>query len=218
MPPRTWFACLLFVLVALSAPGQDSRTRTILILGDSLTAGYGLEDPVNESFPALIQKKIAALETNWTDRDPERRIRWKVVNAGVSGDTTSGGLRRVDWVLRQPVDVFVLALGSNDGLRGIDPALISQNLTAIAAKVAGRNPGVRMLLLGQRMPPNLGDYRVEFDALFPSLAPVKGGLLCHFYWSMSEATQRSTRPMASTRTPRVIESWPKPSGPVCRLC
>lgn len=139
--------------------------RNILVLGDSLTAGYGLPDPATEAYPALLQQKLDAL----ADSAPGS-ARWRVVNAGVSGDTTSGGLRRIDWVTRQSVAILVLALGSNDGLRGLEPALVSQNLSAIAAKVRAKNPAARVLLLGQRMPPNLGDYTVRFEAVFPALA------------------------------------------------
>ncbi len=140
------------------APG----TRTIVFFGDSLTAGYGLDDPAGQSYPGLIEKKLAA--------DPTLRD-WRVVNAGLSGETSAGGLRRIDWTLRAPVDLFVLALGANDGLRGIDPALTRRNLQQILDKVRAKYPRARLVLAGMQMPRELGlDYTREFQALFPALA------------------------------------------------
>ena len=102
----------------------------IVAFGDSLTAGYGLADPSSESYPALIQAKISAA-----------KLGWRVVNAGLSGETTAGGLRRIDWILRQPVDLLVLALGGNDGLRGTAPAATRANLQQIIDRVrAQRTP------------------------------------------------------------------------------
>src|SRR5688572_3649977 len=102
-------ASALLSVVALRAAEPEAaptrRTRTILFFGDSLTAGYGLSNPSADAYPALVQKKIE-----------EEHLAYRVVNAGLSGETTSAGLRRVDWILRQPVDIFVLALGANDGL------------------------------------------------------------------------------------------------------
>jgi acyl-CoA thioesterase-1 len=152
------------------SPVAASSPRVILFLGDSLTAGYGLPDPATQAYPALIQQKLDARAAAAGPEAP----RWRVVNAGISGDTTSGGLRRIDWVLRQPVAILVLALGSNDGLRGLDPALVEQNLAAIAARVQARHPGAGILLVGQRMPPNMGDYAARFDAVFPALARKHG--------------------------------------------
>lgn len=162
-------ALSLFVSVFAFARTDASSPRVILFLGDSLTAGYGLPDPANEAYPALIQQKLDARAAAGPGAP-----RWRVANAGVSGDTTSGGLRRIDWVLRQPVAILVLALGSNDGLRGLDPALVEQNLAAIVAKVRARQPEARVLLVGQRMPPNMGDYAARFDAVFPRLAEKQG--------------------------------------------
>lgn len=171
------FTALLATACGLAA--QPTATRNILFLGDSLTAGYGLPDPATQSYPAIIQQKLDALATGSaaapaTSSAATAAPRWRVVNAGVSGDTTSGGLRRVDWVLRQPVSILVLALGSNDGLRGLDPALVERNLEAIVARVRARQPEARILLVGQRMPPNLGDYAARFDAVFPALAKKHG--------------------------------------------
>jgi acyl-CoA thioesterase-1 len=96
---------------------------------------------------------------------------WRVVNAGLSGETTAGGLRRVDWVLRQPVDLFVLALGANDGLRGIEPALSGANLQRIIDHVRLAHPDARIVLAGMQLPPSMGgEYTAEFAAMYPALA------------------------------------------------
>jgi acyl-CoA thioesterase-1 len=158
----------VFGIVTLSAAAQANAPRTILIVGDSLTAGYGLDDPATQSYPALLQQKIDTLALSATT--PPAAGSWRVINAGISGDTTSGGLRRMDWILRQPVDVFVLALGANDGLRGLPLDLIRRNLLAIAAKVQAKNPSVRVVLAGMRMPTSMGDYSAGFDRLFAELA------------------------------------------------
>lgn len=147
---------------AVAPPSAESKveTRTIIFFGDSLTVGLGLRDPAEEAFPGLIQKKLTAAH-----------LPWRVVNAGLSGETTSGGLRRVDWILRQPVDVFVLELGGNDGLRGIEPAVSRVNLQGIIDRIRAKNPAVKILLAGMQMPPSLGpDYTSDFAAIYPELA------------------------------------------------
>src|SRR5436190_17559766 len=115
---------ILFSLAVAALSLRAEATHTVVFFGDSLTAGYGLDDPASEAYPALIQEKITAAH-----------LPWRVVNAGLSGETTAGGLRRVEWILRQPADVFVLALGANDGLRGIEPAVSTANLQAIIDRV-----------------------------------------------------------------------------------
>ena len=156
LAPAAALIAVLFGQAALRA----AEPHTLVFFGDSITAGYGLEDPARDAYPALIQRRI----------DSER-LPWKVVNAGLSGDTTAAGLRRVDWVLRQPVDLFVLALGGNDGLRGISPALTADNLGAIIGRVRARYPSAAILLAGMRMPPNMGeDYTREFASAFPATA------------------------------------------------
>lgn len=145
-------------LGALAARGAPSHT--LVFFGDSLTAGYGLDDPAREAYPALIQEKIDAVH-----------LPWRVVNAGLSGETTAGGLRRVDWILRQPVDVFVLALGGNDGLRGIEPAVSSANLQGIIDRVRAKNPQTKIVLAGMMMPEVMGtDYASAFAAMYPAIA------------------------------------------------
>lgn len=139
---------------------KPGAPRTLIFFGDSLTAGYGLANPNAEAYPAVIQRKLAAAG-----------LPWRVVNSGLSGETSSGGLRRIDWVLRQKPDAFVLALGANDGLRGIEPAITRANLTRIIARVREQNPRVVILLAGMQMPPNLGpDYTRDFATVFPDVA------------------------------------------------
>src|ERR1700743_3809519 len=136
-----------------------SDKKTILFFGDSLTADYGLDDP-SDAFPGVIQRKIDSLKLPYT-----------VVNAGVSGETTAGGLGRIDWILKQKVDVFVLELGANDGLRGIPVTETAQNLQAITDKVKARYPCAKLVLLGMQVPPNMGaTYVNNFKAVFPQLA------------------------------------------------
>lgn len=132
--------------------------KTILFFGNSLTAGYGLEPAA--AFPALIQKKIDSLQ-----------LPYKVVNAGVSGETSSGGNSRIDWILKQPVDVFVLELGANDGLRGIPIGETRRNLQSIIDKVKNRYPQAKLVMAGMQLPPNMGQqYATEFRNVFTDLA------------------------------------------------
>jgi len=145
-------------LVCFVVTSPAAETKTLLFFGDSLTAGYGL-DPA-EAYPALIQQKLAAGGQSW-----------RVVNAGLSGETTAGGLRRLDWILRQPVDIFVIELGGNDGLRGIDPETSRSNLEAMIKRIRERYPSVKIVLAGMQMPPNMGPaYSRPFAALYPELA------------------------------------------------
>ncbi len=134
-------------------------TRTILFFGNSLTAGYGLADP-SQSFPSVIQHRIDSLH-----------LPYKVINAGNSGETTAGGNARIDWVLHQPVDIFVLELGANDGLRGLPLTETNKNLQAIIDRVKAKYPTCKILLLGMQVPPNLGQqYTSSFKAIWPALA------------------------------------------------
>lgn len=128
----------------------------VVFLGDSLAAGHGL--PENESFPALIQQRLAKAGSPW-----------RVVNAGVSGDTSAGGLARLNWVLKQRVDVLVLELGANDGLRGQDPEAMRANLAHIIERCKAR--GITVVLAGMQMPANYGAaYTAHFKRVFPELA------------------------------------------------
>lgn len=147
---------------------QPQSPKTILFFGNSLTAGYGL-DP-SEAFPALIQKKIDSLN-----------LPYKVINSGLSGETTAGGKSRISWVLREKVDVFVLELGGNDGLRGIDVESTRQNLQAIIDTVKVKNPDTRIVIAGMQIPPNMGpDYTARFRDIFSTLAQKNNTALIPF--------------------------------------
>lgn len=153
-----------------ASQGSAAPTHTIVFFGDSLTAGRGLENPDREAYPALIERRIRA-----------QRLPWRVMNAGLSGETTAAGLRRVDWVLRQPFDIFFLALGGNDGLRGIDPGVTQKNIEEIIARVRARNPDARIVIAGMDMPPGMGeDYVTRFHAIFPAVARATHAILLPF--------------------------------------
>ena len=135
-----------------------AKKKTIVFFGNSLTAGYGLSP--EQAFPALIQKKIDSLG-----------LPYQVVNAGISGETSSGGKTRIDWILQKPVDIFVLELGANDGLRGIPLAETRKNLQDIIDKVKAKNPQTKLLFAGMQIPPNMGqEYAGEFRNMFGDLA------------------------------------------------
>ncbi len=166
------FHCILGLFLTGFVTGLEAAEtpRTIVFFGDSLTAGYGLDDPAEDAYPALIQKKIDAVN-----------LPWRVVNAGLSGETTAGGRRRVDWILRQPMDIFVLALGGNDGLRGIEPAVSLENLQAIIDRVRAKNPAAKIVVAGMQMPPGMGEgYAQEFAAIYPALAEKNHAALVPF--------------------------------------
>lgn len=149
-----------------AAPAAEGVGTTIAFLGDSLTAGYGLEP--EQAFPALIDQALRA---------EGRRV--TVVNAGISGDTTAGGLSRVDWLLRSRPDILVVSLGANDGLRGLPLASSEKNLRAILEKA--KAAGARVLLVGMMIPPNYGpDYTRQFSEIFPRLAAEQGVPLVPF--------------------------------------
>jgi acyl-CoA thioesterase-1 len=132
-----------------------------VFFGNSLTAGYGLEP--EEAFPQLIQLKLDSLN-----------YPYKIVNAGLSGETTSGGAERIDWILKQKLDVFVLELGGNDGLRGIDTKETEKNLGIIIDKVRKKYPKAKILLTGMETPPNMGQsYTESFRKIFPKVAEEK---------------------------------------------
>ena len=147
---------------------QSGNPKTILFFGNSLTAGYGLSK--DEAFPALIEKKLL-----------NNGKQYKVINAGLSGETSAGGLSRIDWILRQPVDIFVLELGANDGLRGLPLESTKNNLQAIIDKVKAKNPNVKLVIAGMMVPPNMGpDYTRQFQQIFPELAKKNNATLIPF--------------------------------------
>ncbi len=142
--------------------------KNIVFFGNSITAGYGVEQ--SEAFPALIQAKIDSL-----------KLPYKVINAGVSGETSAGGKSRIDWVLQQPVDVLVLELGANDGLRGIPLSETSKNLQSIIDEVKKKYSAVKIVLAGMEIPPNMGKkYTDEFRELYRQLAEKNQTLLIPF--------------------------------------
>ena len=150
-------ALVLSCVALLSVAAGEARGEGVVVaLGDSLTAGLGVA--ADEAFPARLQARLRA-----------EGYDYRVVNAGVSGDTTAGGLRRVDWALHAHPDVVIVALGANDGLRGQSPQAIRANLEEIVARLQAS--GARVLLVGMRLPPNYGaEYTKEFEAVFPAIA------------------------------------------------
>lgn len=173
---RTWWKGWALLLVAAGgavfaaeAPNANGGKKRLVILGDSITAGYGL-DPA-EAYPALLQAKIDAAGLPYT-----------VANAGVSGDTSAGGLRRVAWVLgKDGADALVVALGGNDGLRGISPEQTRANLAGIIDKARAKNPAMKIVVAGMRMPDNMGDaFTTRFQAVFREIATEKKTALVPF--------------------------------------
>jgi acyl-CoA thioesterase I len=158
---RTVF--FLFAMV-----GAAPSPAVVLFLGDSVTAGYGLEP--SEAYPALIQEKIDA--KHWP---------FRVVNAGQSGDTSAGGLSRIDWLLKNRVDVLVVELGGNDGLRGLPTENTEKNLQAIIDRTKAKYPNAKVIIAGMKVPPNMGpDYGEKFAAIFPALAKKNNAPLIPF--------------------------------------
>ncbi len=166
--PRSKLFFPIFVILVLTgtlagpiiafAAERDGQEGTILFFGDSLTAGYDVN--LQDAYPAVVERKVR-----------DRGFEFHVVNAGLSGETTAGGLRRIDWILRREIDVFVLALGGNDALRGLDPREARTNLHGILEKVRDRYPAARLLLAGMKAPSNMGtDYAEAFAAIYPELA------------------------------------------------
>lgn len=137
----------------------ETTTKTILCFGDSITAGYGLDDK-EDAYPGVLQQKIDSLDLNYT-----------VVNSGVSGETTAGGKSRIDWILNQNIDIFILELGANDGLRGVNLVETTINLQAIIDAVKAKSPETTIILAGMQLPPNMGlDYTRDFKQIFMNLA------------------------------------------------
>ena len=151
-----------------SAAATSPDRTSVVFLGTSLTAGLGI--PADQAFPALIQDTLDALGLDV-----------QVINAGISGETSAGGLRRVERLVRQPVGVLVLELGANDALRGLDVATMRSNLEAIIDRATSEHPEARVVILGMRAPPNMGAvYAGAFDRVFPEIAQAKGAALVPF--------------------------------------
>lgn len=142
-----------------TAPKKTNAKKRILCFGDSITAGYGL-DNTNDAFPGVIQTKIDSLGLDYL-----------VINSGVSGETTAGGRSRINWVMNQQVDIFILELGGNDGLRGVPLSETTSNLQAIIDVVRAKNKDTKIILAGMELPPNMGkEYTSEFRAVFADIA------------------------------------------------
>ena len=151
-------------------PGSSpaSGKKNIVFFGNSLTAGYGVDQ--EDAFPSLIQNRIDSL-----------RLPYQVINAGLSGETTAGGKSRIGWTLRQPVDIFVLELGANDGLRGIPVSGTTANLQAIIDSVRAKYPSAKIVLAGMQIPPSMGaDYATAFKEIFDELAKKNNASLIPF--------------------------------------
>ena len=164
---QRWLVGVLVAALLFGAPAVAAETVRIVALGDSLTAGYGLD--AEDSFPAVLETELRA-----RGHDVE------VVNAGVSGDTTRGGLERLDWSVPEGTDAVILELGANDALRGIEPAATRANLESIVEQLVARD--IAVLLAGMQAPPNLGDdYAAAFNSIYPDLAGPSGVLLYPFF-------------------------------------
>ena len=161
------FNALVLALFMFTATAEAGERPVVLALGDSLTAGYGL--PPGKAFPEQLQAALG-----------EHGIDAKVINGGVSGDTSAGGLARLDWLLGEHPDLVIVELGANDGLRGLDPAITRDNLDRIIARIS--ETGARVLLAGMVAPPNLGtDYGEKFASLYPALAQKHGTAFYPFF-------------------------------------
>lgn len=158
---------LAAALVCLALAPADARERVIVAFGDSLTAGLGV--PVGEAYPALIQARLA-----------KEGYAYRVVNAGVSGDTTAGGLRRVDWALKLKPEIVIVELGANDALRGQDLVSVRANVDAIVSRFQAA--GARVLVVGMRVPPNYGPrYGAEFERIFAEVARARRAAYMPFF-------------------------------------
>ncbi len=150
--------CLNGAELTATKDPSSQPTQRVVVLGDSLAAGYGVG--AGESWPDRVQARIR-----------DAGLPFTVVNAGLSGDTTAGGLRRIDWILRQPVDVLVLELGGNDGLRGMAPTATRTNLVGIVQKTRAKWPSATIVLAGMQMPASMGrEFSEKFGQVFPEVA------------------------------------------------
>ena len=158
----------IFLFIVVTLLFQTPPVKVVLFFGDSLTAGYGLSP--EEAFPALVGKQLI-----------KQGAPVKVVNAGLSGETSAGGLARIEWILRQPIDIFVLELGGNDGLRGLPLDQTKKNLQTIIDKVKKKYPASKIVLAGMMVPPNMGkEYSSSFQNLFKDIAKKNNATLIPF--------------------------------------
>ena len=159
----------VILLVLLQFTGNHSPVpKTIIFFGDSITAGYGL-DP-KSAYPEVVKGRLL-----------KENMDVNVINAGLSGETTAGGATRISWILRQPVDIFVLELGGNDGLRGLPLEQTEKNIQLIIDKVKAKNPKVKIVVAGMQVPPNLGEeYTTKFKNIFPRIVSKNKATLIPF--------------------------------------
>lgn len=202
---RSLAAALIYWVLSLPqvsyAAPPDARI-TVIVLGDSITAGYGLD--ANDSYPALLQQRFVSKGV-------------RVVNAGLSGDTTAGGLRRIEWLLKGRCDVLVIALGANDGLRGVPVQETAENLRGIVQKTKQRFPSAKVLLAGMLVPPNMGpDYSERYRAVFPQVARETGSKLLPFLLEgvagVGELNQADGIHPTATGQQRIAELLAQPLG------
>lgn len=159
---------LLVSLIMIVYLQEDDRTLKVMVFGDSITAGYGIEK--SSAFPAMLDS-IATSQGYNVD----------IINAGLSGETSAGGLRRIDWMLQRPIDIFMLELGGNDGLRGIDLSSTRENLNGILSRVRARYPDVVIIIAGMEVPPNLGlDYTQDFSKIYTEISQSYDAILIPF--------------------------------------
>lgn len=159
---------LMLPLILGNLKSLQAQTKRILFYGDSITAGYGLDK--EQAFPALLQTRADSLGIDWT-----------VINGGLSGETSAGGLRRINWVLQQTIDIFVLELGGNDGLRGMSTEDSYANLSKILDAVKTKYPKAKLVVAGMQMPPNMGErYTKAFSEMYPKLAKSYNAYLIPF--------------------------------------
>jgi acyl-CoA thioesterase-1 len=168
---QSWKQLLLSVCLAvlgLLSRSYAAEPTHVLFLGDSLTAGYGIEQEA--AFPARVRELAA-----------RNGLAVTIVNAGMSGDTSAGGLRRLPWLLKRKVDIAVVALGANDGLRGLPVSELRRNLAAIIDSIREKYPAARVVLAGMRLPENIGaDYIAQFESVYPELAREKETIFIPF--------------------------------------
>jgi acyl-CoA thioesterase-1 len=156
------------LVVLLSSLFFSQEKKSIVFFGDSITAGYGIN--IESAFPSLLQQKLAA-----------EGYDYRVINSGLSGETTAGGLQRIDWVLKMKPSIFVLELGGNDGLRGLSLDQTKRNLKEMIEKIRMASPDTKILLAGMQIPPNLGQaYTKEFSELFQEIAESEKVMLIPF--------------------------------------
>ena len=159
---------LLLFLIVVPIVSFKTEKKTVVFFGDSITAGYGLSK--EQAYPSILRSQLE-----------EEGVDCEIINAGLSGETSAGGLSRVSWILKKPVDIFVLELGANDALRGLPLDVTKSNLQKIMDRVKVKNPEVIFIIAGMMVPPNLGDeYAREFMSIFPALAKDNNTILVPF--------------------------------------